>query len=146
MTSYDPNDIHRSDAMICNHVAYNQFQWRKANDLMFYWKMGAPQNAHIMDRCKENKMRMGFSRACEVSDRIFERGGNNTECEPKHFAKGFLNYNNYHLNEWMIVPCPENTWKNYLVSDKEKTCSKRHQIYMNNTKRKGITKEEELLQ
>ena len=138
MTSYDPEDIHKSDKMICNHIAYNQFQWRKDNDLIFYHRMGAPQNSDLMDRCAEDKMRMGFSRACEVSQRMFERGGNSTNCEPKHFAKGFLNYNKYHLNEWMMAPCPENTWRNYLVSDNEKTCSKKHQVFMNVTKRSGI--------
>lgn len=138
MSTYDPNNIIKSDSMICNNVAYNQFHWRKGNDLMFYHKMNAPQNMYMMDRCEEDNMRRGFSRVCEVSKRMFERGGNSTECEPKHFAKGFQNYNKYHLNEWMMAPCPENTWMNYLVSDDEKTCTKRHQIFMNVTKRKGI--------
>lgn len=131
--------LQSSDDMICNSTAYNAYQWRKQNDLIFYKQMGMPQNTNLMDRCIEDNMRRGLSRGCEVSKRMFERGGNSTECEPEHFARGFQNYNKYHLNEYMMTPCPDNTWKNYLVHDDKKICTKRHQFFMNITKRKDIT-------
>jgi hypothetical protein len=131
--------LQQSDDMICNSTAYNAYQWRKQNDMIFYKQMDTPQNTYLMDRCVENNMRRGFSRECEVSKRIFERGGNSTNCEPVHFARGFQNYNNYHLGEYMIAPCPDNTWKNWLVQDNKKICTKRHQFYMNVTKRKEIS-------
>lgn len=132
--------LQNSDSMICNSVAYNAYNWRKQSDLVFYKQMSMPQNSHLMDRCVEDKMRLGFSRQCEMSTPIFTRGGNSKpQCGNDHFAKGFLNYNNYHLGEYMIVPCPDNTWKNWPVQDDKKSCSKRHQFYMNVTKRKEIT-------
>jgi hypothetical protein len=131
--------LRQSDHMICNNTAYNAYHWRKQNDLMFYKQMDMPQNSHLMDRCVEDNMRRGYSRECEVSKRIFERGGNSTNCEPQHFARGFQNYNKYHLNEFLITPCPDNTWKNWLVHDDKKVCTKRHQFFMNVTKRKEIT-------
>jgi hypothetical protein len=132
-------DLQHSDNMICNNVAYNAYKWKKQNDLIFYKQMDMPQNINFMDRCIEDNMRKNNSRECEASQRIFERGGNSTNCEPKHFAGGFQNYNKYHLNQFMITPCPVNTWKNWLVQDDKKTCTKRHQFYMNVTKRKEIT-------
>jgi hypothetical protein len=125
----------KSDHMVCNNVALNTWRWRKQNDSIFYNHMSKPQNSYLMDRCTENNLKFTESRPCEVSRRIFERGGNNSDCEPKHFAKGFQNYNSYHLNEYMITPCPENTWKNHLVQDDKKMCTKRHQFFMNLTKR-----------
>jgi hypothetical protein len=133
-------DLQHSDNMICNNVAYNTYKWRKQNDLIFYKQMDMPQNTDFMNRCIEDNMRKNNSRHCETSQRIFERGGNSTtQCEPVHFAGGFQNYNKYHLNEYMLTPCPRNTWKNYLIQDNNKICSKRHQFFMNVTKRKDIT-------
>ena len=126
----------KSDAMICNSTSYNAFYWKKYNDLMFIKQMDMPQNVDSIDRCIEDKLQMTESRECEVSDRIYKRGGN-AECyEPQHFCKGFDCYNNYHLSDFLITPCPINTWKNSLISNKDMGCTKRHQFYANVTKRR----------
>ena len=126
----------RSDSMICNSISFNRFYAKKHNDELFVKQMDIPQNANVMDRCIEDKMRLGNSRECEISDRIIKRGGNNDpKCEPTHFCKGFQCYNNYHLSEYLITPCPINTWKNSIVENKIGGCSRRHQFYMNVTKR-----------
>lgn len=135
--------LEHSDKMICNSVAFNTFKWRKQNDLIFYKQMDMPQNSYLMDRCVEDNMRREHGRVCEVSKRIVERGGNSTNCEPEHFAKGFQNYNGYHLSEFMMTPCPENTWKNGLVQDNDKICTQRHQFFMNVTKRKDFTEKKQ---
>lgn len=126
-----------SDSMICNSTAYNTFFWKKMNDLVFLNQMNKSQQTNLMDRCVEDKLRMTQSRECEVSDRIKTRGGNGTDCrEPVHFAKGFQCYNTYHLSEFMLTPCPINTWKNSIISNEYMGCSKRHQFFANITKRK----------
>ena len=133
--------LEKSDAMICNSTAYNTFFWKKMNDVVFLKHMDTPQNSELVDRCVEDKLqrlqRLSQTRECEVSDRIRDRGGNGSDCrEPVHFAKGFQCYNTYHLSEFMLTPCPINTWKNSIISNDSMGCSKRHQFFANITKRK----------
>jgi hypothetical protein len=92
-----------------------------------------PRNDEFINMCKEDFLKRGenSSRQCEYSDRIISRGinNNNTSNNRDH------HYNNFHLSEYLLTPCPVNTWKNWVVEDKEKKCSKTHQFYMNITKR-----------
>lgn len=127
----------KSDVMVCNSLSYNTFQHKKYNDLMFLNQMQkTPVKPFMIDPCLEDKLKPKDSRECDISLGVMKRGGNNENCQPRHFCKGFDCYNSYHLDEYLITPCPENTWVNHVISNASMGCSKKHQFFMNVTKRK----------
>ena len=130
-------DLSKSDNMICNSFSYNMFNWKKINDLMFLKQMSMPpQDQFTKDICIEDKIKFGVDKNCDDSTTFNTRGGNNDEtCEPCGFCKGFVCYNQYNLSEFLLTPCPINTWKNSIIQNDSMGCSKRHQFFMNVTKR-----------
>lgn len=131
-------NLEKSDSILCGFLTYNQFKWRKNNDRIFNLQMDeCPRNKCTLDSSLETKLKFSkLPRDCEINDGILFRGGNSMGREPPHFCKGFQCYNGYHLSDFLLTPCPINTWKNYIIVDDCHGCSKRHQFFMNITKRK----------
>jgi hypothetical protein len=64
------------------------------------------------------------------------RAGNAKECRPLDNMAGYDNINSVpSMNEYLMVPCRVNTFRNHLECDQNKCCSVRHQLFMNHTKR-----------
>lgn len=132
-------DLEKSDRMICNTRAFNTFSHKKQNDLLFYQTITNPiVSAPFYDVDIENKIKAIDPRLCVLSTSTKVRGGNaiQNECDTKPFVQGYDNFAPYYLDEYLLTPCMENTFRNHLVCDEDKCCSLRHQLFMNITKRK----------
>lgn len=128
------NDLEKSDKMMCNTKANNMYKYLKENDALFLQSMRNSQPVHIRDVGREFSQIDPKLYIC--NDVINTRGGNAVFCEADKLAPGYNNYTKYHMNEYLLVPCKENTWKNHVQCDNNKCCSVQHQMYDNLTKRK----------
>jgi hypothetical protein len=129
------NDLEKSDKMMCNTKANNMYKYLKENDTLFLQRMRNTQPVHVRDIGKEWS-HMIDPKMYICNDVINTRGGNAVYCEADKSAAGYNNYTKYHMNEYLLVPCKENTWKNYVQCDNNKCCSVKHQMYDNQTKRR----------
>lgn len=138
----DPEDaLKMSDNIVCNNLNYFDFYHRKGNDHAFCWQMQGcmlpgekafDKETHLWRGKKEDDCTIG----------LFETRGGNAKamtCEKSLInieqAAGYDNYNANSLTEYLMVPCRQNTFRNYLNCDDKKCCSIRHQMFMNHTKR-----------
>ena len=148
VNSYDPPPSHTlemSDNIICNNMKYYDFYGKKKDDLAFCWQM------HNCNRLPEKVIndetmlwRGHKEKNCDLGY-MKTRGGNIKEYLCKEMKKpmgpaGYDNYNAQSLQDYLLVPCKQNTFKNYINCDDKKCCSIRHQMFMNHTKRKGSEK------
>lgn len=135
-------DIEKSDYMLCTNTAHLHYNDRKFNDGLFVQQMSKTRPMCVRNIDTENSLFVTPStRVATCQNSLLVRGGNSINCEPSRPCPKL--YTNYNMNEFLLVPCPRNTYKNYLVFDDKKTCSKSHQILNNWTKRKDITGEED---
>lgn len=137
-------ELSRSDQLLCTNSAFLHYKDKKQNDGLFMQQMSRPRDMCLRDIDKENRFFITpSSREYTCSPMMASRGGN-VGCEPE--VKCPKLYTNYNMNEFLLVPCPKNTYKNYLVFDDTKMCSKTHQLLNNWTKRRDITGEEDIYQ
>ncbi len=135
-------DLVRSDHLLCTNSAYLQYKDKKMNDGLFVQQMSRPRDMCLRNIDNENRLFLTpSSREYTCSKFLASRGGNEG-CEPNVPCPKL--YTKYNMNDFLLVPCPKNTYKNYLVFDDKKTCSKTHQILNNWTKRRDITNEEDI--
>ena len=137
------NDLGKSDHMLYTNIAATQFKEMRQNDQAFIYQMSRTAPRCTMDRGAEfsllsdnYKANAPYCTPCTAN-----RGGNHPGCKPKRSCP-HPEYSRYYLGEFLLVPCPKPTHKNYLVCEQEdcgKCCSKRHQLFKNVTKRKDIT-------
>lgn len=133
-------ELSRSDHLLCTNSAYLQYKDKKMNDGLFIQQMSKSRNMCLRNIDNENNLFLTpSSREYTCSKFLASRGGNEG-CESNVPCPKL--YTNYNMNEFLLVPCPKNTYKNYLVFNDKKTCSKSHQILNNWTKRRDITNEE----
>ena len=129
------NDLEKSDKLMCNTKANSMYKYRKENDSIFLQTMRNTQPVNIRDVGREFA-EMIDPKLYICNDVINTRGGNAVYCESEKLAAGYNNYTKYHMNEYLLVPCQENTWKNHVMCDNDKCCSVKHQMYDNQTKRR----------
>lgn len=133
-------DLEKSDIMQCNTKANNMYKYRKENDSLFLQRMNNTQPSQLRNFDEEFAL---FTDSIDpkkyiCNEAINSRGGNAVFCAKKGQALvgGYENYTSYHLNDYLMVPCKQNTWRNHIECDKDKCCSILHQMYDNVTKRK----------
>ena len=135
-------DLAKSDHMLCTNSAYLHYKDKKANDGLFVQQMSRSRNMCLKDIDRESDfLKMESSRIATSFPMLPTRGGN-VGCELYRPCPKI--YTNYNLSDFLLVPCPKNTYKNYLVFDDKKMCSKSHQALNNWTKRRDLTGEEEV--
>lgn len=134
--------LKRSDDVICNNNSLYEFNQQKKNDLMMCWAMNGcilPENKNIDAETK--LWRSGNGSEC-LLELYKVRGGNSKDMrcnrlKPQYTVKaGYDNYSGGELKDYLMVPCKVNNFRNHLDTDSFKTCSIRHQLFMNNTSRK----------
>ena len=128
--------LEQSDDILCNNMKYYDFYAKKKDDLAF---------CHVMQNCwrpeekivdKETKLWQGKKeKDCSIGYHI-TRGGN-AKCVEKEYSikAGYDNYTPESLKDYLLIPCKQNTYRNYIACDDAKCCSIRHQMFMNQTKR-----------
>lgn len=130
------NNLERSDFMLCNNSALLHYKDQYSNDSIFVQQMSNPQKWCLKNIDTDSKFKIQVdSRIATYTPLINKRGSIN--CEP--IVKCPKLYTSYNMADFLLIPCPKNTYKNYQVFDEHKQCSKSHQILNNWTKRKEIT-------
>lgn len=127
----------QSDAMICNTRANNVYKHALENDALFLQRMNNSMPTRLRDFDREFDMMSASMnpRKYTCTDSIMSRGANVTTCNKQTFGVGWDAYTPYHLNDYLLVPCKDNTWVNHIECDDDKCCSVKHQMYMNHTRR-----------
>jgi hypothetical protein len=132
----EQDKLEQSDAMICNTKAYATFYHKKQNDLSFYQSVFNSTPKPWLDIDTDTLLKMGGRdpRECLLSPAMLSRGGNAVSCRPERLPCGPERFKD--TRDFLLDPCPDNTYRNHVVCDAEKCCSVRHQTFMNVTKRK----------
>ena len=132
-----PQALDQSDAIQCNNYAKTLFDMKKTNDAIFAQQFNMPQPTGCINRCEELKLWTNTftSRAPNCDEFIMTRGNNLTHKPMQHCA-GYQCYPQRGKSEFLMIPCPQNTWNNHLEQDDTKICSVRHQMFNNVTKRR----------
>jgi hypothetical protein len=132
----DLNDLEKSDNILCKNTGYLSYQHIKENDTLFRQQMQNTVPRCLRDVGNESKMFLNMSSKVAICSQLINNRGKSCP-EPSKTCPSL--YSAYTLNDFLLVPCPKNTYKNYLVFDDKKTCSKSHQILNNWTRRKDIS-------
>ena len=113
--------LNKSDQMLCTNSAYLHYKDQSYNDSIFMRQM-QKGGCISPDRIISEESRLKI--------KPFSRMADGVSCTPRKLAPFKC------TNEFLLVPCPKNTYRNYMVYDDEKMCSKSHQILNNMTRRK----------
>jgi hypothetical protein len=136
--SYETCMPSASDSMLCTNSAYLHYKDQKTNDSLFLQQMSLTRPVSVRDIQKENTLFITQSEKvvsdCPGSGEMMRTRGGNVGCEPTKACPTL--YTKYNMGEFLLTPCPKNTYKNYIVFDDTKMCSKTHQVLNNWTKRK----------
>jgi hypothetical protein len=134
------NNIEKSDNILCNNTRYYDFYNKKQNDLALCWQLNGCSLPADKNIDFETRLWRGSSDDCRYGV-MWTRGGNakDPSCKKKHtqidVLAGYDNYTSSSLNDYLLIPCKQNTFRNYISCDDNKCCSIRHQMFMNLTKR-----------
>jgi len=121
-----------SDSIIVSNYAYLTFEDKKRNDQMFLNFVGSTNQECVRDITKESSILIApSSRVSSCLDAT--RGGNASSLSLK---AGYDAWPGKNMNDFLMVPCEQNTWRNHIESDADKSCSVRHQMFMNLTKKR----------
>ena len=126
-------ELYKSDQMLCTNSAYLHYKDKQTNDELFVQQMSRPRDMCIRNIDAESQLwKTDSMRKATCFPLVNTRGGN-FGCEPVRPCPKL--YTSYCMDEFLLTPCPKNTYKNYIVFDDKKQCSKSHQILNNWTKR-----------
>lgn len=130
------SELNKSDHMLFINEAYLQYKDMKENDILFRQQFSKSQARCLKEIDNESHMRYIESAKLSLCDDLLNTRGGNANNVP---LQECLNpYSPYNIQEYLLIPCTKNTYNNYIVSDQEKVCSKRHQTFNNLTKRRNI--------
>lgn len=126
-----------SDSMMCSSYADLVFHHKKDNDGIFLNHMTTTVPLCVRSVCDEYYLWTDSlnSRKYECTSAIMTRGGNYT-CKEKNIMTGYNAFPNKVPNDFLLVPCPSNTFRNHVDCDENKCCSVNHQLFNNWTKRR----------
>jgi hypothetical protein len=133
--------MEQSDFMLQTNISDLQFKDRRTNDLSFIYQMSQPQSRCLIDRGNELKFFKDqyLNKTPFCNDCTDNRGGNATKCAKDRSCPHPSYVRFFMRDDYLIVPCPKPTYKNYVTCNEEKCCSRNHQLFKNWTKRKIIT-------
>lgn len=131
-------NIEKSDHIICNKKSNRAFEAKKMNDILFYHQLGNTQPVALKNTDNEFKLKTAAlnPRLYKCTDQVLTRGGNSATCQDASICQGYKCYSQYHMNDYLLIPCQTNTFQNYIDCDDNKCCSVHHQMFMNITKRR----------
>lgn len=137
--------INISDEILCTYLKYLNHKERKANEEFMLRQFSY---CTIQDR-DIDKESMFWLKQSENDCRVLThktRGGNAKSeiCSTPNASgtkvpevkAGYDNFTSKSLEEYLLIPCKMNTYRNYVSCDVGKCCSIRHQLFMNQTKKK----------
>lgn len=129
--------LKQSDYILCKNIQDLQFKHKRENDVKFMSLLSKPLPCCIRDVNEEYKIWTDTfkTRTPNCSEIIATRGGNNKKSGVDKQCGGYECYQGKYNNNFLLLPCKENTFQNYLVEDNEKICSVSHQMFNNMTKR-----------
>jgi hypothetical protein len=116
--------IKNSDDVLYNNSAWLTFEHKKENDAMFMSVMASPH--------------ANYKQTAEsffTDSRLCFR--NKTDNTPLDIRLGYDAFPNGSANDYLLIPCPVNTFTNHTRCDDAKCCSVHHQLFMNVTKPKS---------
>lgn len=130
--------MQQSDDVLCHNIQNLQFAHKRENDVAYMLHLSKPLNNQIRDvKSEYNLWTQTFAtRVATCTDDIVTRGGNN-KIPPvqNNLCSGYECFTKPYTSEYMMLPCKQNTFKNYLVHDDKKICTSTHQLFNNMTKR-----------
>lgn len=129
------SDFEKSDIMICNNVLERRCMNDTAQYRAFLQQLGKTQPVTLRDVDRETGFLQGQSTRTFCNEATNTRGGNAVPCKDSACI-GYKCYTPYHMHDWLLTPCVDNTFRNHIECDDDKCCSIRHQMFMNITKRK----------
>jgi hypothetical protein len=132
--------LQNSDYMLYTNISDLQLKDKRQNDLSYIYQMSRTQPRCLIDRGDELKFFADNykNKTTICNDCITNRGGNGVVCNTDKSCPKPI-YDSYFIKDFLLVPCPKPTYKNYGVCNEDKCCSKRHQLFKNVTKRKDIS-------
>lgn len=132
--------LEKSDYMLSTNIFDMQFRDKRTNDIAFEYQMSRTAPRCLVDRGAEHgflkdsyRNKIPACNACTAT-----RGGNHPGCEPQRSCP-HPEYSRYYMSEFLLMPCPKPTHKNYVVCGADKCCAKRYQLFKNWTKRKDFS-------
>lgn len=132
-------EAHNSDVISCNTRALLGFQHTKMNDAILMQRFRSTAPNKLRDVEAEHRLQKEIFKAKEYTctPMIQARGGNAIACtDDSMLRQGYKNYTPYNMSEYLLVPCKENTFRNFVDCDEDRCCSVHHQLFDNMTKRK----------
>ncbi len=127
------SQFEKSDHMICNNYAALTFQHKYDNDTIFINQIskGAPRCIRPLD----DESRLWISQNPRMCDwdtlRMLQNKKENTPIKA-----GYDAYPDVNKNDFLMIPCKQNTFKNHIECDDNKCCSVNHQLFENITRRR----------
>lgn len=116
------------DKLVCDNYRLLDNAYKKNNSVLNEEYLYVPcyykQNKRFVD--ENNVLFPQSSRLCD-KEVVLYRGQNNVIPQTTSFKK----------TEFLIPHCDCDSYQNWVICDREKCCSKRHQLFMNMTKRQG---------
>ena len=121
----------QSDFMLYNGIADLHWKFKKEADQQFISQMSqniarCPIDTHLLNGDLIDP------RKAVCNDIINKRG---SMCAEPVFACPNKIYNPYLVQEFLLLPCPKPSNDNSLVEGSDKICSKKHQLFRNQTRR-----------
>lgn len=128
--------LQQSDTLLCGNIENLQFSHKRDNDLSYMYNLSRSMPNRIRNVGEEYQMwTQSFkTRVADCTDDILKRGGNDVIPNLSQCG-GYECFKPSYTNEYQIVPCKNNSFRNYLVNDLEKVCTSSHQLFNNITKR-----------
>ena len=127
-----------SDHILCNNRAFLGWKYSRDNDLILQQRFQGTLPTSIRDIELESHLFKDTMNPKQVlcTPMINSRGGNYKVCKPDTVCSGYQCFKPVAMRDYLVIPCTENTFKNHVECDDSKYCTIRHQLFMNNTKRK----------
>lgn len=128
--------LQQSDTVLCNNIENLQFAHKRENDLSYMYRLSRSMPNKIRNVSDEYQMwtQTFKTRVADCTDGILNRGGNDVKPNLTQCV-GYECFKSPYTNEYQMVPCKNNTFKNYLVNDDMKVCTLSHQLFNNITRR-----------
>lgn len=125
-----------SDYMMCNDTMQFLKQQQEKSDALFNTIINNCVLYRNKDINKESNIRFQDNKLeCMVLLDKSRVGNAKTyiNCDKSIYLSGYDKYSNANMNDLLLIPCSKNTYKNDLVCDIAKCCSRSHQLFWNNT-------------
>lgn len=129
--------IEQSDYILCKNIQNLHFKHKRESDLPYMSLLSKPLPCCIRDVSEEYQMWTDSyaTRNPYCNESIVTRGGNNKKGGKTQVCRGYECLKGPYSHNFLLTPCTQNTFQNYLVEDNNKICSVNHQLFNNMTRR-----------